>query len=85
MQDKMNRTQNNVTEIDSLAHVKDTVSKKEVPLTNVVEDANTAQPEANIQRTEVDNIITHTQEWRAHGKRVRDTQKVAKKRPASPT
>ena len=55
----MNLTQNNVTEIEISAHVKDTVSKVEVTSTDVAEDVVTAQPEANTQLTEVDAIATH--------------------------
>ena len=81
--------QNNVTAASSSAHVKGIVSTEEVNSTDVAEDVaedvDTAQPEVNAQRKEVDATATPTGIARTQEVSARHAQKAARKRLPSPT
>ena len=73
-----------MTETERSTHVKDIVSKAKAISTDVAEDVDAAQPEANIQRTEADDIATHTGIARTQEESARHTQNVTMKWLPSP-
>ena len=83
--DYMNQTQNEVTEMDSSAHVKDTAIKVDATSTAEAEDVDAAQPEASARLTEGDAIATRIGVASTQEERMKRAQKVTKKRPASQT
>ena len=84
----MNRTQNNVMEMDSLAHVKGIFGTVWVTQTDVVEDAaedvDALQSEVNSWRIEVNVTATPTGIARTQEESARHTQNVTMKWLPSP-
>ena len=70
------------TEMDSSSHVQYTVSKAEDTLTDVAEDVDASQPEANTRLTEADAIAACMGITRTREESAKHAQIVTKKRPA---
>ena len=77
--------QNEVTEMESSAHVKDIASKIDATSTAEAEDVGAAHPEASARLAEADAIVTRMGIASTQEERVKRAQKVTKKRPASQT